>query len=645
MNPDVEKILTAFKTNRRLAYETLFAHRHTQETPEFHYAMRMNWESDCRNVIVQAFRGAGKSTTLEEHAIVTALFAEAKNILIVGENEDMAMDRLRSIKHELEFNDRITVAFGSQVGPTWQETKIVLANGVVIHCKGKGQSLRGTKHLSQRPDYCLVDDLEDRDSVSTPAARAKLSKWFFTELIPALDVEYRIRMAATPLDPEALAVFLSHDQSWLSAIYPIEHVNSSGARVATWPSRFPIEWVDTKRESMYRAGQGDGWMQEYMCRAVDPASRIFTSPMFRFDPIPRTWHAVYAVYDPARTATKKSDFTGVAIGSWMGNRLIVWEARAHRWMPDAIIRDMVDVDMKYSPVAIGVEATGLNEWVLQPLRNNPSVLPIRELHAPKGKQDFIRGLQPFFRAKEIIFAGKAEDFADAIEQLTSFPTGHDDIPNALAYLLKMRPGLPVYDGFGSTHLSDELSLLPRVPVYLAINTGDGVTTAALIQAQGGSIGVLADWAVEADPGQALQGMIQSAGAYANAKLTHYAPKDHFSLSSSGLKAAARHIPIELRSGGDLFNGREIIRSAMDRQVRGIPCLRIGPDASWTRRAFSGGYAITQGKMQAREGLYKVLMEGIEAFVATLGSGLANKATDGVVYATAPDGRRYISARA
>ena len=77
----------------------------------------------------------------------------------------------------------------------------------------------------------------------------------------------------------------------------------------------------------------------------------------------------------------------------------------------------------------------------------------------------------------------------------------------------------------------------------------------------------------------------------------------------------------------------------------VPCLRIGPDATWTLRAMSGGYAIAQGKMQAAEGLYRVLMEGIEAFVATLGGGLDSR-KETVHYATDErSGRRYISARA
>ena len=649
MKPEAEIILKRFKADRQLAFDVLFTHRHSDKTPPFHKVMRQLWASGRPQVIIEAFRGAAKSTTLEEDACVVALFQEARNILIVGENEARAIDRLRSIKFELETNERILALFGNQVGKTWQETKIVLANGVVVQALGKGQSLRGVKHLAQRPDYLLIDDLEDEELVATPAARDKLAKWFYGSLIPAMAKIYRVRMAATPLDPESLAEKLAMQPAWKMRRFPIEFIDVNGRRRATWEARFPLSWIDAKKAELYGAGQGQVWMQEYMCKAVDPADRVFTDGMFKFDAsMPRSWHAVYAVYDPARTTAKRSDFTGVAVGSWMGNRLIVWRAEAHKWMPNEMIADMFETDLTFEPVAIGVEKTGLDEWVLQPLRQaqveKQTLLPLRELRPPKGKIEFIKGLQPYFRAREVIFAGTRDDFAAAIQQFLSFPTGHDDIPNALAYLLKMRPGLPVFDGFGVAHLSDGLDLAPRVQITLAVNAGCGVTTGVLVQVNNGVVMVHADWCVDADPGQALAGIVAAAGAYAKRKIAVIAPADQFQLASTGMTAAARMIPINLSRGGDITDGREYIRKAMDTQIRGMPGLRIGHAATWTRRGFAGGYALKEGQMQANDNLYRALMEGLEAFVATLGSGLARDEGE-VHYAHDPrTGRRFISAR-
>ena len=69
-----------------------------------------------------------------------------------------------------KFNETILEIFGSMVGPVWHETKVELSNGAVIQAFGRGQSLRGVKHNDTRPDFCLIDDIEDEDSVKTPSA-------------------------------------------------------------------------------------------------------------------------------------------------------------------------------------------------------------------------------------------------------------------------------------------------------------------------------------------------------------------------------------------------------------------------------------------------------------------------------------------
>src|SRR5262249_7484811 len=128
-----------------------------------------------------------------------ALYDDYKNILVLGENEQRACDRLRSIMHELTYNERISQLFGNQVGPTWGATRLITSSGVCIQAIGKGQSLRGGKHLSHRPDLIIADDIEDEDAVRTPEARQLLLQWWVSTVMPAMAVEGHVRMLATPL--------------------------------------------------------------------------------------------------------------------------------------------------------------------------------------------------------------------------------------------------------------------------------------------------------------------------------------------------------------------------------------------------------------------------------------------------------------
>jgi hypothetical protein len=290
MSDDHLQVLAKLRDNRMLAHDLIFRARHPQATPKFHVEMLELWYSAKPFVLTMAFRGSAKSTLAEEAIILTALFRECRNILIVGESYARACDRLRAIKREFEMNETIVAVFGEQVGETWQEQRIVLPSGVAVQAMGQGQSLRGVKHLDARPDLVFIDDLESEDTVATPEAREKLSHWFYAALLPAMDASNRrVRIAATPLDPEALAVRLSRDENWLSKTFPIEYVDENGETKAMWPERYSLDWIADERARYTRAGKSRVWAQEYECVAVDPASRIFTDDMLRCEPRVRTW--------------------------------------------------------------------------------------------------------------------------------------------------------------------------------------------------------------------------------------------------------------------------------------------------------------------------------------------------------------------
>lgn len=646
-------LIRELSADRRLAHQVLFKHRHPHETPPFHLKMIDAWHSRAPYVEDMAFRGSGKSTIGEEAIIIQACFREFRNCIILGENENRSKDRLRSIKNELETNGYIEDLFGPQVGITWGEQKVVLANGVVIQAFGQGQGLRGVKHLDWRPDLGFVDDLENEDSVATPDARYKLATWFYSTFLPSFDPRFKLRMAATPLDPAALAVVLSKDPKWEVLKFPIMYADpATGQPTATWPERFPMSFIEDKQKELERAGLNHTFQREYMCEPEDPAKKPFKAEMFRISPMVRTWEAVYAMYDPARSVKTTSASTGVAVWSWIGNRLIIWDSYARMWKPDEMIADIFTVNETYNPVLVGVEEDGLNEWVMQPLRQEQlrrgTAVPLRALKAPKGKLDFIQSLQPFFMAHEIIFA---KELPDLQQQLLSFPTGRIDAPNALAYALRLRPGQPVFENFTPReHVAEDLRPAQNAPCWLAVNAGGGHVSGVLFQLLDGSIRVFADFVREGDPGSQLASIAREAGTLSRGKLKLVAPQVHFqAYDTLGMRGAARLIPAELQQGGPLPTGRDELRAMMARLNRGLPAFQVSSEARWTLNALAGGYCRALNKQavlsdEAEPGIYRTLMEGLEAFAALLRSGVGRD-DESLTYETASNGRRFLSARA
>lgn len=639
--------------DRLLAHEVIFRHRHPNATQPFHRAMIADWhDSEIPKLVDMAFRGSAKSTLAEEAITLRAGFREFKNGLIVGETYDRACERLHAIRHEIESNEKLEELFGPLVGPVWSDGELILSNGARILALGRGQALRGIKFEDARPDAVFCDDIENNQSVATLEGRRKVRQWFFTELLPACDPDAFVRVAATPLDPDALAVRLTQSKDWVVKIYPIEFINPEGKREATWPDRFSIEWIDKQKETFTQQGLIDDFEREYLCATTSRSARTFKDEQFKVEPQIRTWQAVYAMFDPARTTNEKSATTGFASWSWIGPKLVVWDAWGKMLMPDEIVTAMFDCGLSSDlpPVWIGVEEDGLNEFLLQPIRTEQvrrgESIPFRALRAPRGKLDFIRGLQPYFRAGQVAFA---KDLPDLKNQLLGFPTGRIDVPNALAYALRLRPGAPIHENFSHRHVFEGLRKVHGATPWLVVNATGSLVAATLCQFHEGALFVLADWVREGKVSDLLGEIAASAQIEAGRRVTLVAEPKHFDhYNNVGLVQAAARIPMETQRGVPPGVGSPVLAQMLQRELRGFPMVRVSSNARWTLNGLSGGYCrgIKNGVItpQAEDGPYKVLIEGLESFAGLTDAGSLFDEDSDMHYAVTTTGHRYLSAK-
>lgn len=650
----VLQLIRMFADDRWLAHRHLFKHRHPEASPDAHRELVLSIHSPDSRLSIEGFRGFAKSTYLEEAAILRACNREFHNMVIVGSSYTRACDRLAAVKREFEINDAIHEVYGLDrpSSPIWQEGKIVLATGVCIQALGREQSTVGMKHLDWRPDAALIDDVEDPNELRTDAERAETWDWFIKTFLPSLAHfnDSWVRVLGTRRGIGSLPERLENKgrrwgrySGWPTVKFPVEFINEDGERQAIWPSKYPLPEIDRMKETY--SGDMHTWMQEFMCEAVSESDRTFGHIPVSSPARVRTFEATYAMYDPARTVGPKSAVTGKVVWSWIRSRLVFWESSGELWLPDELIADVFEVNDRFSPIWIGVEEDGLNEWIRQPLRHEQVrrgvMLPLKPVKAPRGKIDFIKALQPYANAGEIEFAVPMPDFQD---QLLSFPHGKIDIPNAAAYALSMRPGAPIYDGFRLEHVADELPLERPALAWLAANATRGLVTAALLQYVMGRVRILADWAIEAEPMEAVPLLLREVGMrYRITPTAVMGPTHQDKWLNVGLAQAFRAVPMAAESGAEPAAGRAFLRDAMGRTVREMPMLQVASGARLTLNAMAGGYARSldrRGQLgeEAEQGLYRVLMEGIESCVGRMA---ANEEIDeNANWSYTPDGRRY-----
>jgi hypothetical protein len=637
-----------------LAHQALFRHRHEYETPPFHYDLIRDWRSQHPRICTMAFRSGGKSTLAEEALTLMSLYRLFHNCIIVGSTEKRAVERLTAIKYELENNELLNNLFGAHDAHTcrvWNETEIVMPNNVRLAALGRGQSLRGTKYLQYRPDFLFADDIEDVDEGKTyPKEDAdETIRWVHQVLIPALDRDACVRVNATPLAPYALPMVLKDQPEWRTKVYPIEYVDAEGVRRPTWPGAYSLDWIDKKRDELDRLGLHHSFAQEYLCEAEDPAKKIFTADMFEVKPRVHSWQPCFAMLDPARTTKQTSATTGWAVWSWVANRMIVWDGGGGLWKPDEIVNKVFEIDEQYSPVCIGVEQDGLEEFLMQPIRHEQLrrgvFVPIRGVRAPKGKISFIEALQPYFLAKEVTLA---KELPELVKQFLSFPSGRIDGPNALAFAKhsSLFPGQTVYENFSTSCVAEDLAVRKRAPCWLALNAGGGVTTGVLAQLIDGAIHVIQDYVREGDPGGTLEFLVKDAAVESGEAPRLLAPPHHFAdFNRLGLRGAVARLPSDLRQGGAEGVGRDEIRALLQRQLRDRPAVLVSTRARWTLNAFAAGYAREVDKHgrlaeEARTGVYRTLMEGLESFAGLMRVGVVEQPPN---VRMTEGGQRYVSA--
>jgi hypothetical protein len=674
VDPRAQEWREKIRDDRFFAHTILFPHRHEYPFADFHQAFIEDFWSGEWRYIDLGFRECGKTTLVEEAIVIAACERSFRNCVVVGAKEALAAELLTNIKVELELNEKILEIYGELRGTEWSKTRITLTHGACIQVLGREQSVRGTKHLNWRPDLVVVNDFEDDDDLLTPEGRRRSLRWFLQILLPACDRRRRrVRIYDTVRDAESVPMMLITRHNWPSRRVPISYLDEAGVVQPSWPGHPTLtrQWLETEKAMYTSLGESDIWDREFMMDTSASASRDFKPEYFRVEPLVRTWEPVWAVFDPARTKGPNSASTGIVVFSWVGQKLVVWEDRTGFYLPSEMIEIMFELEERYQPVAIGFEKNGLEEWALTLIRGESLkrgiFLPLQPISAPRDKMSFIRGLEAYARLGQIILA---QECSTLVEQFTGFPRGRIDGPNALAYAQELRPGLPVYGSFRSDHIQLGLSLSTWQPVFLVCNARDGWTTAALCQFSQDRVAILADWACVGTPEEhipniateaALRGssyemttpeiprgwealkVLDMAPIQTRRETVYTCPDWHWDRwLNVGLVQALNRVPARPIKGAPLAAGREWLQERLSRWRHGEAAIRVSDKATWTLRAFAGGYCRDKKAMDAEPGPYRCLMEGIEAWCGLMNLGFGEEEATEPNYSYDRQGRAYVS---
>ena len=231
---------------------------------------------------------------------------ELNVMVVVGKNNDNANTLLSDIQSELQYNQRYINDFGEQYNQGhWSEGSFVTRDGCAFFALGRGQSPRGLRYRDQRPDYVVIDDLDDDELCQNESRVGKLTDWVKEALFGVLDGgRGRFIMVGN----------LIGKTSVLQRVSEIESVHVSQVNIydkhgnVTWAEKWTKEEVKEMEKFMgYRSFQ-----KEYMNNPITEGA-VFRDEDLTFAEVPALhkfrFLIAYADPSPSNNTTERQNST------------------------------------------------------------------------------------------------------------------------------------------------------------------------------------------------------------------------------------------------------------------------------------------------------------------------------------------------
>lgn len=205
-------------------------------------------------------RGFSKTTIINFCTIYKVVYGMTKFTVYISEAARHAEDQLATIKRELAGNERLIAIFGNLKpnktdDQSWGAESFETLTGVKITAKGRNAQIRGLNKFADRPDTIVLDDVEDRDSVSTDANLQKTLSWFVADVMEALPRGRNgcIYAIGTLLNPKALLPVLSSDPDFTTIL--LGAIDKDGEALWDDKAGLTLEAIEKKKQSAAAKGK------------------------------------------------------------------------------------------------------------------------------------------------------------------------------------------------------------------------------------------------------------------------------------------------------------------------------------------------------------------------------------------------------
>lgn len=351
-----------------------------------------------------------------------------------------AQTHLASFKREIDTNELLRRDFptlctaakrptGANIADT--QAMYMAESGFVFAARGIDSSNLGMKVGEQRPDLILCDDIEPDESSYSPELARKRRTTLVDAILP-LNVYARVVISGTVTMPGSIVhQLVKHgrgvetaewvrDEGFSAHYTPPIVKRDDGTERSVWPAKWGTDYLQSIRHTR-------SFAKNYANDPMGSDGDLWTVDDFRYpgeegvDPVT---HMMLSV-DPAVTAKKGSDFTGLGVVSWSARhqRCTVHAATAVKIQPGPLLREKVLAILDEFP-QIGLILIEVNQgqdtW--QAIFHD---MPVKVKTVSQTEPKFTRaeGVLNHYQRGRVIHAKRLRELE---EQMCAFPKAPND---------------------------------------------------------------------------------------------------------------------------------------------------------------------------------------------------------------------------
>lgn len=381
---------------------------------------------------------------------------ELTGMMIASANEKKAAGLLGDVQAELMFNKRYIADFGEQYSlGNWQDGHFATADGTGFWAFGRGQSPRGTRKSAKRPNYGVVDDIDDASIVKNESRVDEAVDWVLGDFYGAMpNTGSRLVIAGNRIHKKSILAKLVGDvepddpkrQGIVHIkVFALENPktrkkDTSTKGVPAWKERYTRDHIIKKMTRM-------GWrlgLREFFHEHV-VIGRVFKEEDLVWAHLPALtqYEQLLTYNDPSFKGTKKNDYKAIVLMGRIGRYFDIIAVFCRQCTTPEMIRghfrlaDLVPANMncKHYMEANFMQDMLLDEYYKEG-ENNGIMLPIRGDRRKKPEKEArIENLTPFTEQHIMRFNAELKQDPDMQvlrDQFLGFPDyDHDDGPDAV----------------------------------------------------------------------------------------------------------------------------------------------------------------------------------------------------------------------